>query len=106
MFQNTDTSYFDEAGYRWYEFSMPVLRGYEIMDLVEKDENKGPNCVQIKGSKDYRKYMKVEYPFIKMKKFDKKIIGYMDCNIQDYMILMWMDEYYAYGIMTISTDFD
>jgi hypothetical protein len=102
IFQNVDTTYFDEEGFRWHEFSMPLHRAFKVNDLLESDTSL-KECDVIKGHKAYLKYMKVNYPEIKIGKLDKGVFGYLDCTCDDYLILMWMRNDYAKGLMARQT---
>ena len=103
VLQNVDTTFFDEAGYRWYEFSMPTLRAFTVMDLIEEGGT-GESCFQIKGSKEYRRFLK--YSGLKPSKFDKKVFAYLECLVAEELITMWMTDDIAFGYVTVSTDFD
>ena len=102
IFQNIDTTYFDQQGFRWYEFSMPLLRSYKVNDLFEADTTL-KDCNVVKGHKEYLKYLKTNYPGIKKTKMDKKVIGHLDCNCDNYLVLMWMYDDYSMGIISTQT---
>jgi hypothetical protein len=99
---NVDSTYFDENGSRWFEFTLPILRAYKVNDLLLSDTTL-TNCYLIKGNKDYKKYVKANYPGLPFTKEDKKVIGHLDCECYDYIIMMWMYNDYAFGMMTIIT---
>ena len=103
ILQNVDTTFFDEEGYRWYEFSMPTHRAFMVMDLIEEGGT-SESCFQIKSSKEYRRYIK--YNNQKLNKFDRKVFAYLDCSVGEHLITMLMTDDIAYGFVTISTDFD
>jgi hypothetical protein len=98
IFQNVDTTYFDESGIRWQEFSMPLHRAFKVNDLFEGDTTL-KECFVIKGSKEYKKYVKETYPDMKPGKGDKKVFGHLDCECDNYLILMWMYDDYAFGMI-------
>lgn len=103
ILQNVDTTFFDEEGYRWYEFSMPNLRAFKIMNLIEEGGT-SEFCLQIKSLKEYKRYIK--YNNQKLNKFDRKVFAYLDCNVGEHVITMWMTDDISYGFVTISTDFE
>jgi hypothetical protein len=98
IFQNVDTTYFDESGTRWQEFSMPLHRAFKVNDLFESDTTL-KDCFVIKGEKQYKKYVKETYPDMKRAKADKKVFGHLDCECDNYLILMWMYDNYAFGMI-------
>jgi hypothetical protein len=98
IFQNVDTSYFDENGTRWQEFSLLPSRAFKVNDLLESDTTL-KDCYVIKGGKNYRKYVKENYPYIRLKKNDKKVYGHLDCECDGYLIMMWMYPDYAFGMI-------
>jgi hypothetical protein len=100
--QNVDSTYFDAEGNRWMEFSMPILRAYKVMDLFEADTT-CTECLFIKGNKDYRKYLKLNYPELKATKTDKKVVGHLDAVINGILVMMWMHDDYAMGMITLIT---
>jgi hypothetical protein len=102
IFQNVDTTYFDESGTRWQEFSLLPSRSFRVNDLLEADTTL-KDCFVIKGSKNYIKYVKENYPDIKIKKNDRKVYGHLDCECGNYIILMWMYPDYAFGMVATST---
>jgi hypothetical protein len=102
IFQNIDTTYFDESGTRWQEFSLLPSRAFRVNDLFEADTTL-KDCFVIKGSKEYRKYVKENYPSLKMTKNDKRVYGHLDCDCDNYIILMWMYPDYAFGMIATQT---
>jgi hypothetical protein len=102
IFQNVDSTYFDAEGNRWMEFSMPLMRAYKVMDLFEADTT-CTECLFIKGNKDYRKYLKLNYPELKATKTDKKVVGHLDAVINGTLVMMWIHEDYAMGMITLIT---
>ena len=102
IFQNIDTTYFDEEGTRWQEFSLLPSRAFRVNDLFEADTTL-KDCFVIKGKKNYIKYVKENYPDIKISKNDRKVYGHLDCDCDDYIILMWMYPDYAFGMIATQT---
>lgn len=100
MYQNTDSTYFTEDGVRWNEFTLPLLRAYKVMDLMEADTT--CDCDIIKGHKNYMRYLK-DNQIEKVKKYDKKVIGHLDCMINDSYVLMWMTNDDAFGMIAQKT---
>jgi len=100
MINNVDTSYIDSEGFRWQEFSLPILRAYSIMDAFEADTT--CNCDLIKGNKNYMSYLK-EKKYKLSRKFDRNVIGHLSCNLKDYQITMWMFKDNAFGVITTPT---
>ena len=98
IFQNVDTTYFDESGTRWQEFSMPLHRAFKVNGLFESDTTL-KECFVIKGSKEYKKYIKETYPGMKPYRREQKVFGHLDCECDDYLILMWMYDNYAFGMI-------
>ena len=102
IFQNVDTTYFDESGTRWQEFSLLPSRAFRVNDLLDADTTL-KDCFVIKGNKNYIKYVKENYPDIKINKNDRKVYGHLDCECGNYIILMWMYPDYAFGMVATST---
>ena len=102
IFQNIDTTYFDEGGTRWQEFSLLPSRAFRVNDLLEADTTL-KECFVIKGNKNYIKYVKENYPDIKISKNDKRVYGHLDCECDNYIILMWMYPDYAFGMVATQT---
>ena len=102
IFQNIDTTYFDESGTRWQEFSLLPSRAFRVNDLLEADTTL-KECFVIKGNKNYIKYVKENYPDIKISKNDKRVYGHLDCECDNYIILMWMYPDYAFGMVATQT---
>lgn len=102
IFQNVDSTYFDEQGFRWYEFSMPLHRAFKVNDLFEADTSL-KECYVVKGHKEYLKYLKTNHPDIKKGKMDRGVFGYLDCKCDGYLVLMWMSKDYANGVMVAQT---
>jgi hypothetical protein len=100
LYQNIDSTYFDAEGNRWLEFSMPILRAYKVMDLIEADTT-CTECILVKSNKDYRKYLKLNYPELKATKIDKKVAGHLDAVINGTLVMMWMHDDYAMGMITV-----
>jgi hypothetical protein len=96
MFNNVDTSYIDSEGVRWQEFVIPILRAYDVMDVFEADTT--CNCDVIKGHKNYMSYIRTNGYKID-RKYDKRVIGHLSCNLKEYNIMMWMFEYDAFGMI-------
>ena len=102
IFQNVDTTYFDNTGSRWQEFSILPNKAFKVNDFFEADTTL-KDCFVIKGSKEYRKYIKENYPSFKLTKDDKKVYAHLDCECENYIILMWMYPEYAFGMITTKT---
>jgi hypothetical protein len=100
MFNNVDTSYIDSEGMRWQEFTIPLLRAYDVMDVFEADTT--CNCDVIKGHKNYMSYIRTNGYKID-RKYDKRVIGHLSCNLKEYNIMMWMFEYDAFGMIVTPT---
>ena len=100
MFNNVDTSYIDSEGMRWQEFVIPLLRAYDVMDAFEADTT--CNCAVIKGHKNYMSYIRTNGYKIN-RKYDKRVIGHLSCNLKEYNIMMWMFEYDAFGMIVTPT---
>jgi len=98
IFQNVDTTYFDENGTRWHEFSMPLNRAYKVNDLFESDTTL-KECFVVKGSRAYKNYIKENYPGKKPYKREMKVFGHLDCVCDNYLILMWMYDDYVFGMV-------
>ena len=96
LFKNVDSSYFDADGNRWFEITMPLRRAFEVMDLVEADTT-CKECILIKGSKNYRRYVKENYPG---RKTEKHVFGHLDAMINGHLVMMWMDKDYAFAMVT------
>ena len=104
ILQNVDTTYFDENGTRWQEFSLIPSKAFKVNDLFEADTTL-KDCYVIKGAKNYRKYVKENYPDVKLSKTDKKVYGHLDCECDGYLIMMWMYPDYSFGMITnLSTE--
>jgi hypothetical protein len=99
VFKNVDTTYFDESGTRWQEFSMPLHRAFKVNDLFESDTTL-KECFVVKGPKEFKKYVKENYPGLKPNRGKQKIFGHLDCECDDYLILMWMFDTHAFGMIT------
>ena len=99
IFQNIDTTYFDEYGVRWQEFSLVLSKAFKVNDLFEADTTL-KDCHVIKGTKNYRKYVRENYPELKLTKNDKKVYGHLDCECDGYLIMMWMYPDYSLGMIT------
>jgi hypothetical protein len=99
LFQNVDSTYFTEDGNRWFEFSLPPNRAFKIMDLVESDTT-CTECIFVKGKKNYKRYVKEEYPG---RKYDKSVFGHMDAIINGHLVMMWMYDEYTFGMITVLT---
>ena len=97
LFNNVDSSYFDADGNRWFEITMPLHRAFEVMDLVEADTT-CIECVLIKGSKNYKHYVKEQYPG---RKYEKHVFGHLDAIINGHLVMMWMSKDYAFALITI-----
>jgi len=96
ILQGVDTTYFEEDGLRWNEFSLTPKKYYKVMDLIESDTACG--CDVVKGPKDFVYYLKQTNRYNKEdRKFYKKIIGYLECQMSDYELYMWMDEIQGFG---------
>ncbi len=96
LLNNVDSTYFSEDGNRWYEITMPLHRAFKVMDLVEADTT-CKECIIIKGSKNYRRYVKENYPF---RKVNKGTFGHLDATINGHLVMMWMDKDYAFAMVT------
>jgi len=104
IFQNIDTTYFDESGTRWQEFTLIPTKAFKVNDLLVSDTTL-TNCYVVKGGKNYRKYVKENYPGLKMTKMDRKVYGHLDCECDGYLVMMWMYPDYAMGLIGTITDF-
>lgn len=96
-----DTSYFVEDGRRWFEFSLPVLRAYKVMDLCKADTT--INFDVVEGHKEYMKYIKYN-GLTRMKKYDRKVIGHLVGTTEDYYIVMWMFKDDAFGMLVSNNE--
>lgn len=96
-----DTSYFAEDGRRWFEFSMPILRAYKVMDLCDADTT--INFDVVEGHKEYMKYIKYN-GLTRKEKFDRKVIGHLVGTTEDYYIVMWMFDDHAFGILVSNNE--
>ena len=96
ILQGVDTTYFEEDGLRWNEFSLTPKKYYKVMDLIESDTACG--CDVVKGPKDFVYYLKQTNRYHKEdRKFYKKIIGYLECEMDDYELYMWIDKVQGFG---------
>lgn len=96
MFAGTDSTFFDEEGVRWNEFSLTPRKMFKVMDLMELDTTS--NCIVIKENKQYLKFLKEEGSNDpKMSKFNKSVIGYLECQINGYSIYMWVFKNESFG---------
>lgn len=98
IFNNVDSSYFTEDGSRMHEFTMPLHRAFDVMDMFEAMQCE--TCHVIKGHRNYIKYLKQNYPHRQNKKLDKGVFGHLDCIVDGYLVMMWMDKDYAFGMIT------
>lgn len=105
IFSNVDTTYFDQEGTRWQEFSLVPTKAFKVNDLFEADTTL-ENCYVVKGNKNYRRYVKDNYPGLKLTKQDKKIYGHLDCECDGYLVMMWMYPDYAMGLVGTPPDFN
>jgi hypothetical protein len=97
LFQNVDTSYFDEDGYRWHEFSMPIYRTYTVMELFSRDTT--CNCDVLWTHKDYIKYLKVN-DLKRVKGYDRKVDSHLVCdNVDNYFIILWLSNGNTFGMI-------
>jgi hypothetical protein len=102
ILQSVDTTYFDDSGIRWNEFSLTPRKYYRVMDLIESDTTCG--CDVIKGNEHYIYYLKQNERYFKEdKKFHKKIIGYLECEMKDYELYMWISGDEAFGYIATNT---
>ena len=96
ILQGVDTTYFEESGLRWNEFSLTPKKYYKVMDLIETDTACG--CDVVKGPKDFVYYLKQTNRYHREdRKFYKKIIGYLECQMDDYELYMWIDKIQGFG---------
>lgn len=98
---NVDSSYFDEQGMRWFEFTLPVMRGYRVVDLFAADTVLRDFDV-VRGNKEYLAYIKTNN-ITQVKKYDKKVIAHLSGYVEDAYLVLWMYENYAFGMFAIST---
>lgn len=101
ILQSIDTSYFDDEGIRWQEFSLTPRKYYRVMDLMESDTTCG--CEVIKGNKSYMSYLKSSNWDRSMHKFNKSVIGYLECKFDSYNINMWIFENESFGFVVSNT---
>jgi hypothetical protein len=102
ILQGVDSSYFDEQGLRWNEFSLTPRKYYKVMDLIESDTTCG--CTVIKGNKAYVSYLKQYGRYDKEdKKFYKKVFGFLDCETPDQEIYMWVSSDEAFGYIVTNS---
>ena len=96
ILQSVDTSYFEEGGLHWSEFSLTPKKYYKVMDLIESDTTCG--CDIVKDPKNFISYMKETNRYSKEdRKFYKKIIGYLECQMPTYELYMWIDRVQGFG---------
>lgn len=96
ILQSVDTSYFEEGGLHWSEFSLTPKKYYKVMDLIESDTACG--CDIVKDPKNFISYMKETNRYSKEdRKFYKKIIGYLECQMPTYELYMWIDRVQGFG---------
>lgn len=98
---NVDSSYFDEQGMRWFEFTLPIMRAYKVVDLFDADTVLRDFDI-VKGNKEYLAYIKASN-ITPVKKYDKKVITHLSGYVEDYYLMLWMYENYAFGMFAIST---
>lgn len=102
ILQGVDSSYFDEQGLHWNDFSLTPRKYYKVIDLIESDTACG--CVIIKGNKPYISYLKEKGRYIKQdRKFYKKVFGFMDCQTPHQEIYMWTLENEAFGFIVTNS---
>lgn len=102
ILQSVDTTYFEENGLRWNEFSLTPKKYYKVMDLIESDTTCG--CDVVKDPKNFVNYLKQTNRYNKEdRKFYKKIIGYLECQMTDYELYMWIDEVQGFGYIVTNT---
>lgn len=102
ILQSVDTTYFEETGLRWNEFSLTPKKYYKVMDLIESDTTCG--CDVIKDPKNFVSYLKETNRYNKEdRKFYKKIIGYLECQMKDYELYMWIDRVQGFGYIVTSS---
>lgn len=95
MFAGTDSTFFDDEGLRWNEFSLTPRKMYKVMDLMESDTTS--KCIVFKGNKPYMNFLKEEGNEPKMNKFNRSVIGYLECYIDGYFINMWIFKNESFG---------
>ena len=95
---NVDSSYFDENGTRWHEFSLTLNKAFKVNDLFESDTTL-KECFVVKGSRAYKKFIKENYPGMKPYRREQKVFGHLDCVCDNYLILIWMYDSHAFGMM-------
>ena len=72
------------------------------MDLVESDTTCG--CDVVKDPKNFVNYLKQTNRYNKEdRKFYKKIIGYLECQMTDYELYMWIDRVQGFGYIVTQT---
>lgn len=65
------------------------------MDLMELDTTS--NCIVIKGNKPYIKFLKERNENPKRSKFNRSVIGYLECSVNGYLIYMWVFKNESFG---------
>jgi hypothetical protein len=103
ILQSVDSTYFEESGVRWSDFSLTPRKYYKVMDLIDSDTTCG--CMVLKGKKSYMSFVKElgTNETKKDRRFNKKIIGYLECRQGEYDIFMWVVEEEAFGFMLTYT---
>lgn len=99
ILQSVDSTYFREDGIHWSDFSLTPRKYYKVMDLIDSDTTCG--CLVLKGKKSYMKFVDElgANETKKDRKFNKKIIGYLECRQGEYDIFMWVVEDESFGFM-------
>ena len=102
MFAGTDSTFFDDEGLRWNEFSLTPRKMYKVMDLMESDTTS--KCIVFKGNKPYMNFLKERGSEPKMNKFNRSVIEYLECYIDGYFILVFYvcEKLFSYLILDIS----
>ena len=96
LLNNVDSTYFDEDGNRWFEISLTSNRAFKVMDLIEADTT-CKECTIIKGRKNYKHYIKEQYPG---RTYNKDVFGHLDAIINGYLVMMWMDNNFNFALVT------
>lgn len=102
ILQGVDTSYFEENGLRWSEFSLTPKKYYKVLDLIESDTT--CDCVVIRGNRYFMHYIKQTGFYKKSdRKFSKKVIAYLECKMESYEVFMWVDSIQGFGYLVADT---
>lgn len=95
ILQSVDSSYFDNDGIRYSEFSLTPRKYFKVMDLMKSDTT--CNCIILEGHKPYVDFITINYGKKVLNKFDKNVIGYLECDFDGYFLNMWIFENESFG---------